>query len=265
MREHVHTESAGKQLPWIASSVIGTFVFRDPAAERARLERELRDLESQITDSSSQDKAEKERSAALLRERMKIPLPPQPMDDGAAERARLDELRRKRDQQRADLEKIARKALTLQQAQREVASVEKGIADLQKETDAAKNEALRRLPPEDALEKGMFETTDQYKLRLPKAQAVRSDIQRRYAAEFESEAQPYRNRMKELGTRKYPMESAKVEFVSYDADTDSLIAKINGEEYQFGVAPDKARSLYDHPRSSGARYFTRSRKSSSRP
>jgi formylglycine-generating enzyme required for sulfatase activity len=250
VREGVASETGGRQVPFSNTGLIGTFIFRDPAAERARIERELQELERQIADArtrkAQEEQARKEEEAAALRARLNITPPaPPPGDDGEAERARIEDLRRRRVEQQAQLAALGGQSMTLEQARQEVASLENKIEDVRKEVDAARDETLRRLPPEYAAEKGLFETTAQFEERRRKAQTVRAEVEKRYAGEFESAAVPYRKTMAELRERTYPVASAKVEFTSYDADTGLLKAKVNGDEYRFNVPPAKAKSLYE--------------------
>ena len=233
VRERVYEASGHKQLPWTASSVIGTFVFRDPAAERASLEAELHELERQI---AARRDEEKERQAAALRARIAMPVAPAvapaPEND-------LEKLRREVEARRVEAGSVT--TLTLEEAQRGVATLDRQIEDVRKQYDAAREEALNRLP---APEKDQFETSAEFESRKQKVGAERAQVTRQYTQEFEKAVKPSRDRIAELEARTYPVAGAKADFVSYDADRSRMVAKLNGEEYAFAVPPAKAKSLY---------------------
>jgi formylglycine-generating enzyme required for sulfatase activity len=249
VREQVDEASGHKQTPWTASSVIGPFVFRDSAQERAELERELADLQARMAATGAQaerQRAENQRAAERLRARLEgLRAPASPgSDDGTAARTALEKLRRQRDQARTRLESSEGQAMGLVQARQEVAALERSIQEARVQVDAARDAALRALPAELRAEKDPFETTAQYEARRRKAEAVQAEIESRYVEEFQSAAQPYRARIAELNAWTYPMDQApKAEFVAYDADAGRLTAKVGGEEHWFQVPPEKARAM----------------------
>jgi formylglycine-generating enzyme required for sulfatase activity/uncharacterized caspase-like protein len=251
VRERVYTASAGKQLPWTASSVIGSFVFRDAAEEIARMESQLKDYDSQIADAARRkavkEQSDLENAAASLRARLRDqpPAAAQSQANGDTEQVRIEELRRKRDQRAKELAALNRQSITLDEARRQLESLEKQLVVIGAEADAARDSALRQLPPELAAQKGPFETTAEYLARRDKAHAAQADVTRRYAAEFDTAAAPFRRRTDDLRSRTFPMDRVRIEFSAYDADQSRLTAKIDGEEYLFKVIPQKARSLYD--------------------
>jgi uncharacterized caspase-like protein/formylglycine-generating enzyme required for sulfatase activity len=245
VRQQVAAASENRQVPWTASSVIGTYVLRDPAEERAKLERDLADLERQVADArtrkAEQEQADKERQAASVRARLNIPPPAPPEDTVAAERSRLDDLRRQRDQQQVTLAALGGKEMTLEEAQLEVTSLEVRIERTRKEFNAVRDEALKRLPP---AEKGMFETTAEFEARKSQTASVRAEAEKRYADEFESAVQGERARIAVLELKTYPIGSAKLEFVSYDADANRLTVKFGGADARITIPPAKAQALY---------------------
>jgi len=291
VRERVYEESGRKQLPWTASSVIGTFVFRSleeqtrlAAEERARLEQELKELDRQVADAvqrkAEREQADKEREAAVVRERLKFEQAEQERlrqeadqrktQDAAGEQARrrqaetasLEELRRKRTEEETKLQGLSRDAMTLEQARRRVTSLEGSVEEIRKRIEGAQQEAIRQLDagyaPQRAAttaERGLFETTEQYQSRLAaqktaqealerKYQAEKSDIEKRYAGELDLESQDYRKQVADLRAATYPLPGVRMEFVSYDADRSLLTLRLDGEETHFTVPPAKAESLY---------------------
>jgi formylglycine-generating enzyme required for sulfatase activity/uncharacterized caspase-like protein len=282
VRGRVYEASGGKQLPWTASSVIGTFVFRDMAAiseQIAREEAALRELERQVADArqrnAAREEAEKQREAAALRERLKfdeaererqrLSQPkPQPVAPRQDDEARLAELRRKREESASELQRLSTGTMTLEEARREVATLEGKVAEIRKRIDAAQAESLRQLDAEYApgreklkqvAARDMFETTQQYQARLAKQKAAQEEFEKkyqadrraaedRYAAELQEESKDYLNRIEELKRGTYPLAGAKLEFAGYDADRGQMTVKIDGEQYQLAIASDKARALY---------------------
>jgi formylglycine-generating enzyme required for sulfatase activity len=243
VRERVDAASQGEQTPWSANGVVGAFVLHDAVVERARLERELLELEREITNArqrkAAAEQAEKERQAALLRERLRLPVVPPVVDAGAEERARLEELRRKRDAQQAELAMLgASGGMTLQEAEAEVKALEGKMADARKEYDAAPDAALREMPAVG--EKGTFETTAEYQARVQKAEA---DVRQRYEGEFAWAVKRWKERIGELKAKTYPMANARLEWVAYDADTRRLTMKVNGEEWWFTIVGAQAKAL----------------------
>jgi len=219
VRERVYEESGHKQLPWTASSVIGTFVFRSlqeetrlAAEERARLEQELKELEGQIAEAgqrkAEREQADKEREAAVVRERLKFEQAEQERlnreaeqrrpQDAAAEQARrrladdavLAELRRKRTEEESRLHGLSRDAMTLAEARQRVTSLEGSVVEIRKRIEGAQQQAIRQLdigyaPQRATLTagKGLFETTEQYQSRLAAQKPALEALERKYQVE----------------------------------------------------------------------------------
>jgi formylglycine-generating enzyme required for sulfatase activity len=84
-----------------------------------------------------------------------------------------------------------------------------------------------------------------------KYQNSKQEIEQRFAREFESSVQGYRDQIAKLRKRTYLAEGAKAEFVQYDADNSLLTATVDEERYRFTISPERAREL--HGRLSSAR------------
>jgi formylglycine-generating enzyme required for sulfatase activity len=166
------------------------------------------------------------------------------VDAGAEERARLEELRRKRDAQQAELAMLGAPAgMTVEEARAELAVLEGKMSDARKEYDRAREEALRNLPGAMVGAKGTFETTGEYQAWAQKAEAVRADVRRQYEGEYHSAVKGWQERIWELKARAYPMANARLEWVAYDADTRRLTMKVNGEEWWFTIVGAQAKAL----------------------
>ncbi len=246
VRERVYTASSGKQLPWTASSVIGGFVFRDAAVERARLEQELQDLERQTGEAekrqAEQERQEKEQQAAAVRAKLNAQQPQAPATDPAAtEKTLLAELRRKRDEQQERLASVSQGRLSLEEARKQATQLRQEIAGLEKDRGAA----VSATPAGSTFQRDRFETSAEFEARQAKARAAREEEQKRIADGFEEAAKPLRERLATIRSQTYPVENATLELKDYDADAQQLTAQINGQLFVFRVPAAKAKLMFE--------------------
>ncbi len=163
-----------------------------------------------------------------------------------------------------DRDTISRLSVALARA--EVAALEQHMVDngtaLNRERDAqlikinsefeAKIAAANQIAPKDP-----FEKTSDYELRRRKAQeevtrlegqrnAERSGISRKAVGDLQQKNQPSLRRIAALKAGHYPLASIVPRLTTYDADAERQGATVGGEEYQFAVAPARAKALNEH-------------------
>jgi len=256
---------------------------RAAAEERAKLEHELQDLEGRIADAKrrnvEREAAQREQEAAALQARLKFQkeeedrlqreaeqhkqVQQRPAGASTAELARLKELRQKRIEEQAQLQTLTRQNMTLSQAQQELASLEGKVAEIRKQVQDERDRAIARLdsdytPQRDKLKqpvvKDTFETTAQWQARVAAQRTEATELEKRYKSEREAiesryagesalETKEYPARIDELKGGTYLMPGARLAMAGYDADKSLLRLKLNGQQVQFMVPPDKARIL----------------------
>lgn len=311
VRTDVFRESGERQLPWAASSVIGTFTFHDFNKDKQRLgsladelkgaETELAELERQrqaaskarqeqrtkeaeakaltVRDSikakqfeQEQLKQSLERQARIEEERRRVTQQEQQEEKDRQRRngemeERLADVRRQMAETQRELESARRNDLTLAQARKEVATLRSRRDEVVQRANATELAALRDLDRDyegiraelrkPVAPKDVFETTAQYEARLKqsesrrasiesKYQADRTEIQRRYAVERNSQASPYTDEIAKLTSRGYPAPEPRFELLDYNADGASLMMSINGQPFRFAVPPEHAKAIYTH-------------------
>ena len=261
VRTQVYEASGERQLPWIASSVIGEFVFHDTAIEEQRLAQ----TRAEVAKLEAEAKAAEARQATQQAERAREDLRLKQLDlerqQRAAERRAADEAAKRKqaeEQAQREQERIAneqraaelRKRLadqggtsSLEQARQEVAELRRQMEEAPKPILAERDRALAAIPFDPA--KGTFETTAEYQERQRKHQQDRAAVESRYAAEAAAASKPYADRIAAIAGRTYAVASADVKLAGYDADRQVLTAEVNGATYAFSVAPQAARGLYD--------------------
>ena len=247
VRQGVAQETAGKQVPFSNSGLLDDFVFRDPAEERAKLDREIQDLETRAADAQrrkdEQQQADLTRQAAAARERLKLQPPATPVTSPQAPAVDLEALLKRRDAEQTRLASLATgMPTTLEEARTEVASLERKMEGLQAEIYGLRDAALRQ--PE--LVKEPFETTAQFEARKRQAEAQLRTLAGQYGDQLLREVAPSRARIGALMAATYAMpESTRIEWKTYDADRSLLLAAINGAESRFTIPPATARNLYE--------------------
>ena len=179
VREQVYRASRGRQHPWVGSSVIGEFVFRDAGieerraaevrAEVARLEAELARREAEAARTrTEQQRLESERQAEEIKARLKLEkLEQERLKQEAERRAGVEaeqrrlaqeqagrEADRKRRQQeeesrlaelRTKVEGLKPEGMSLAQARREVAALRSRVREVQQPIEAERDKALQAL------------------------------------------------------------------------------------------------------------------------
>ena len=179
-RERVYVASKEKQLPWTASSVIGSFIFRDLATQERRVAEERAKLEAELAKLQAGKAANQQRLGAAVTLRREQELQDQlrlkgqeekgladegdrrrrlradaaHLDEAAkaqtaqreqqrqVEEVRLSELKRKLDAERTGLGSTT---LTLMQARAEVSGLTKKKAEIEQRIQAEKSRALASL------------------------------------------------------------------------------------------------------------------------
>ena len=261
VRSEVYEASGQRQLPWIASSVIGEFVFHDPALEEKRLADlrvEVAGLEGALKEAEARQAGQQaEQARAELRmKQMELERQQQEAARRAAEETRKrkqaeeqaqhERERQANEQRLAELrQRLAdpRGPMTLEEARQQVAALRKQMAEAEKAILALRDRALDDLKLDQT--KGLFETTAEYQARQQKYQQERAPIEQRYAADAASASRPYADRITALTGRTYPLAGAGVKLTGYDADRGKLTAEVNGAEYVFDATPAAAKGLYD--------------------
>jgi len=154
---------------------------------------------------------------------------------------------------------------TLADARQQVASLELRIRNLTTASEAGRDRALAKLDADFQQQRDkaaqvspqdMFEKDADYAVRAAKAKEALAELERnhnaareqmaaRYAGELAAQTQAIRRQIEAyVKERKYLVAGAKLDFVSYDANHDRLVASVNGEEYWFAVLPDRAKIIY---------------------
>ncbi len=247
VRRGVVVDTKGTQVPFSNSGLIDPFVFIDPVAERAKLERELQDLETRAADAQrrkdQQQQAELTRQAAAARERLKLQPSAAPTTSPTSPAVDLEALRKRRDAEQARLSILATGLpSTLEEARAEVASLEKKVEGLRTEIFGLRDAALRR----QGVARDPFETTAQFETRQRQQQAELAKLAGQYEDQLSREVTPYRARINTLMAATYPMPaSTRVEWKTYDADRSLLVVAINGADSRFTISPATARLLYE--------------------
>jgi formylglycine-generating enzyme required for sulfatase activity len=261
VRTQVYEASGQRQLPWIASSVIGEFVFHDPAIEEQRLAQ----TRAEVAKLEAEAKAAEARQAAQQAERAREDLKLKQLDlerqqraadqrtaDEAAKRKQAEEQAKREQERIANEQRLAelRKKLadqgggsSLDQARQQVAELRRQMEEAPKPILAERDVALAAIPFDP--NKGTFETTAEFQERQRKYQEDRAAIESRYATEAAEAAKPYADRIVAITGRTYPAENSKVQLGDYDADRQTLVALVDGAKCFFPVAPQAARSLFD--------------------
>jgi hypothetical protein len=160
-------------------------------------------------------------------------------------------------------ERLRWESMTVAEAQQEIVLPEMQAEDVRKAVEAARDETLRQLDEKYGLErekagqvdpKGEYETTARYKARLDEAtqrqkiidlhwQAEKQELEKKYAAELEQKASPFRTRIEKLKNRTYLMQGVVAQRIGYDADASRLSARIDGQEYWFRIEPLEMQAL----------------------
>ncbi|NWF84547.1 MAG: SUMF1/EgtB/PvdO family nonheme iron enzyme [Bryobacteraceae bacterium] len=252
MRQKVIEASGNRQVPWSATSVVGTFVFRDLSEakrkaeeEAARIEKELKDLEAKKQAAVGLEaQRQQEREAEAVRQRLRLQqLEQERLAAEEARRAelsklkeslgrrteeetRLAELRKRVERERIEVARATRAGMTLSQARAALAAVEAKIAEIRKPLEAEKAQALARLEGDykalreaaaRQLQRGEFETTAAFEARKGKAEQERQAVERKYEGERVALAARYDGVAKEQ-TRTLEAERDELSRGSYLAD-----------------------------------------------
>jgi hypothetical protein len=166
------------------------------------------------------------------------------------------------------LEEVANQArlggLKLEQAHQEVASLETRIQEIAKSRDSNQERALAKLNSEyesrrsntaQIKPKDMFESDAEFAERIEKTKQALSELNAQHmrerdrirqgtTSELTQQTRELRRQIQDLRERQYPVEGAVLEFISYDANREWLVAAINGQQYWFKIRRDSARELY---------------------
>ncbi len=274
-RAQVYAASDRKQLPSVYENLVGDLVLRDPALELARLRAENAQLEAERAkleerarkarteeerreaarqaaekelllriSKSEEDRRREEETVRLARVREEQEAEARQRKEREAEVARNEALRRTLEAGRA----VPEGAVTLEVARREVAALEREVANIRKTIEEEKNTALRAVPEPRPKPRGEFETSADYEARVRKTQeeheAAKAAIKQRASGRMAELTKAPLERIAQWKGRRYPMPGAKLVYKSYDADRKLLFATaLKGMEYRARVLPQDAARL----------------------
>ncbi len=273
-RTQVYLSSGKKQLPSIYENLIGDLVLRDPALELARLRAENAQLESERAKleerarkarteeerreaarqaaekelllrirKSEEERRKEEEAARLARVREEQEAEARQRKEREAEVSRNEELRRSV----AAGQAVPEGAVTLEVARREVAALERQVANIRKTIEEERDVALRAVPEPKPKSRGEFETSADFEARVRKAQeehaAAKAVIEQRASTRTAELTKDPLERVAQWKGRRYPLLGAKLVYKSYDADRELLFAGLKGVEYQTRVLPQDAARL----------------------
>jgi formylglycine-generating enzyme required for sulfatase activity len=152
--------------------------------------------------------------------------------------------------------------MTIEQARARVTELQKKIEDVRRSTETAKAAALRKLTDDyaplrarlpQAVAKDELETTAEYQARLATAEKQRqaledrfsvdqAQIEKQFAAELDTTAQPWSSEIERLKQTKYA-DTIPVVWDHYDADSGRLSVTSGQRRLVFTVPLEKAREL----------------------
>ena len=248
VRQGVSRETAGRQVPFSYTGLTGEFVFRDAEAERAQLEEKLADLRRRAAeaqkakDQQALDDIRNQQGAINVRlETVRTKTTPPTSTGGSAD---VKALRDRLAAEQTRLDGLTKGVSTVEEARAEVASLERRIASIRTQVDAARDEALR----DSNVERGPFETREKFDARRSQAEADRAKIGAQFEREFDAQAKTARDRITALKSRTYPAAKpvrAEWRENAYDPDSKFLVARLDGADTRFTIAPEKAEQLYN--------------------
>jgi formylglycine-generating enzyme required for sulfatase activity/uncharacterized caspase-like protein len=282
--EAVYQASGGKQAPWVAKSVVGSFVFRDPALEEARYaaaQAELKRLEAAQaaaenaarvnranTEAANAAAAAKAKVEQQRLETERLSKESERAKELEAERARIegDLAAQAKERERQRLETEARLAtlranapvagnsdMTLEQARARVAELQKKIEELRAANEAAKAEALKKLSDDYAPvraslapAKGEFETTGEYQARLASLQKQRQALENRFASDRAQIDKQYSAEF-ESATLAESREIQSLKQRTYPFPARLVWDSYNADDGRLTVAVDGRMLLFDMP------------------
>ena len=94
--------------------------------------------------------------------------------------------------------------------------------------------------------KDTFESTHDYDARLSVAKAERAAVEKRYTTDVTALTGPYNSQITDLLARMYAVPKLIPKLMGYDADRETLSAKVGDYIYWFSVSRDTGRTLYNH-------------------